>query len=256
PLISFSLYDLPGELADPNDESLAFFTADIDLGTSFGNSMTFEIGDTDGDRQGAAVHNSEMDERYNGWPGFPDFDQDGDGLADWGWSLVFDQPGTIDVDNADGDNDPRTGVDGDVNALAIAGAMLGAPTPGHAQYNSSEENWEWISDGPTAGKTDDSFILIRPASDFSSVFDGPFYFGGLDCTPDEVGYVPAAMFRTVLYGPGDVVIDCLTDLNSDGEVDFFDVSFFLDHRVDFNGDTVFDFFDISHFLTEYAVGCP
>ena len=49
---------------------------------------------------------------------------------------------------------------------------------------------------------------------------------------------------------------CPADLNGDGALDFFDISFFLSNMVDFNGDTVFDFFDISAFLTEFSAGCP
>lgn len=49
---------------------------------------------------------------------------------------------------------------------------------------------------------------------------------------------------------------CLADLNDDGELDFFDISFFLGNSVDFNEDTVFDFFDISAFLQAFTNGCP
>ena len=49
---------------------------------------------------------------------------------------------------------------------------------------------------------------------------------------------------------------CPADLNGDGALDFFDISFFLSNTVDFNNDTVFDFFDISAFLTEFSAGCP
>lgn len=43
---------------------------------------------------------------------------------------------------------------------------------------------------------------------------------------------------------------------NDGEIDFFDISFFLTNTVDFNEDTVFDFFDISCFLQAFGDGCP
>lgn len=49
---------------------------------------------------------------------------------------------------------------------------------------------------------------------------------------------------------------CGPDLNGDGNLDFFDVSFFLSNSVDYNGDTNFDFFDVSMFLQEFGLGCP
>ncbi|MBL4697572.1 MAG: hypothetical protein JKX70_01940 [Phycisphaerales bacterium] len=55
---------------------------------------------------------------------------------------------------------------------------------------------------------------------------------------------------------------CLADLNNDGELNFFDVSAFLegftrqDPAVDFDGNGEFNFFDVSAFLTAFAAGCP
>lgn len=46
-----------------------------------------------------------------------------------------------------------------------------------------------------------------------------------------------------------------SDLNADGALDFFDVTFFLTNRVDMNFDTLFDFHDISSFLFWYGLGC-
>ncbi len=54
-------------------------------------------------------------------------------------------------------------------------------------------------------------------------------------------------------------IFCGADLNNDGDVDFFDVSLFLqDYNAggDFNGDGNTDFFDVSAFLQEFNAGCP
>ena len=55
---------------------------------------------------------------------------------------------------------------------------------------------------------------------------------------------------------------CIADLNGDGELDFFDVSDFLDAFgaqdpvADINGDRSFDFFDVSDFLDAFGAGCP
>ncbi|MBO6514491.1 MAG: hypothetical protein JJ974_11050 [Phycisphaerales bacterium] len=256
PIIAFQFFNLPGELSDPLDQELAYYTADIDLAASFEVSMTFEIGDTDGDLQGADVHNSELDESFTGLPGVPDIDLDLNGLADWGWSVTFTQPGTEDVDNADGDFDPTTGIDGDPLAVETAGVIFGAPNPGHPEYDSVAGTWSWITDGPTAGLTEDAFNTATIINS-NVVMEGPWFFGGLDCTPDESGYIPAAFFQTVLYGPtGFGCRHCPPDTNCDGVIDFFDLSYFLANQIDYNGDTEFDFFDISLFLTEYAAGCP
>ncbi|MEZ6162822.1 MAG: GC-type dockerin domain-anchored protein [Phycisphaerales bacterium] len=55
---------------------------------------------------------------------------------------------------------------------------------------------------------------------------------------------------------------CPADLTGDGELDFFDVSAFLnaynaeDPAADFNGDGMFNFFDVSIFLNAFNAGCP
>lgn len=52
---------------------------------------------------------------------------------------------------------------------------------------------------------------------------------------------------------------CAADLNTDGELDFFDVSLFLQQYndgADYNGDGSTSFFDVSLFLTDYQAGCP
>jgi hypothetical protein len=55
---------------------------------------------------------------------------------------------------------------------------------------------------------------------------------------------------------------CPPDLNGDGELNFFDVSAFLnaysaqDPIADFTNDGQFDFFDVSGFLNSFNTGCP
>jgi hypothetical protein len=59
-----------------------------------------------------------------------------------------------------------------------------------------------------------------------------------------------------------ILTPCPADLTGDGNLDFFDVSAFLngynamDPVADFTGDGVFDFFDVSAFLNAYNAGCP
>ncbi len=55
---------------------------------------------------------------------------------------------------------------------------------------------------------------------------------------------------------------CTADLSGDGQLDFFDVSAFLNAftnnhpSADFTGDGVWDFFDVSAFLSAFNLGCP
>tara|TARA_R110000737_G_scaffold2923_10_gene9360 strand:- start:160696 stop:162039 length:1344 start_codon:yes stop_codon:yes gene_type:complete len=277
PIIGFRFYNLQGEF--PIDTAaLALWTADIDLGGSFGTSLTFEIGDNDSDPQGAAVFNARMDLQDGDSDSVPDIDIDQDGLADWGWSIQFIQPGIADVDDADGDDDWSTGIDGDIAALATAGIVFGSPTPGHAEFDSIAAEWNWVSDGPTAGATEDAFTLgssPNPDGSGSMTIAGTFFFGGLDCTPGSTtGYTPAAHFQTVLYGPSNIPdFDCgdiagNPDGSPDGVLNFLDISAFLqyfaagDLRMDFAGnpdgspDGVLNFLDVSAYLAMFAQGCP
>ncbi len=58
------------------------------------------------------------------------------------------------------------------------------------------------------------------------------------------------------------VPECRADLTNDGELDFFDVSAFLqglsvnDLCSDYNVDGAWDFFDVSAFLSDLGAGCP
>ncbi|MDF1808543.1 MAG: GC-type dockerin domain-anchored protein [Phycisphaerales bacterium] len=57
------------------------------------------------------------------------------------------------------------------------------------------------------------------------------------------------------------VPDCPADMNGDGILNFFDVSFFLsafsaqDPIADINGDGILNFFDVSEFLSAFSAGC-
>lgn len=57
-------------------------------------------------------------------------------------------------------------------------------------------------------------------------------------------------------------LTCIADMNSDGVLDFFDVSVFLtafgneELVADFTSDGVWDFFDVSAFLSAFSAGCP
>jgi len=279
-LISFLLIDLPGDTTPPADNTLAGYTADIDLAASFSSSLTFELGTTDHDSQGAAFFHDDVDS-VNGAPGFPiafqdldsngfpivdrnfdgvpDSDLDGDGLFDFSWGVKFFQPGTADLD---GDGI----IDGDLaDSMKTIGITFGAPT-GTAEIDTAGA-WSWVIDSTPidAGNgSEDIFAIIDP----TDAFAGRFFFGGFACEggpiqPDGTGgYTPGSSFEVQFFGPSNPINNCLADLNGDGTLDFFDISAFLgafgagDLAVDFNGDGMLDFFDVSAFLGLFGAGCP
>ena len=268
PLISFLFIDLPGDTSgttDPNDplNTLAGYTADIDLAATFSSSLTFEICDTDGDDQGAAFSNTDLDGlgpiglQDNDFDGINDSDLDGNGLADWSWTVRFFQPGTEDLDS-DGI------IDGDfADSMKTIGITFGAPA-GTAVDTAGV--WSWAIDTMAAdagtGYEDRFAIYAPPNVDGDILYAGGFWFGGLACVADANGqYNPAASFEHQFFGPG-VPNPCPADLNNDDVYNFFDVSAFLaafsamNPIADFTNDGVYNFFDVSAFLGFFAQGCP
>ncbi len=251
-LISFRLTDLPG--TPFGDGTPAGYSADIDLVGSFSSSMTFELGDTDSDSQGAAFYTPGYWLGDHDFDGQPDTDFDGDGLFDWGWSVRFFQPGTADHD---GDGV----IDGDIaDSMRTIGIRFGSPE-GEAIDN-GDGTWTWEIDTlPLDAGTgsEDAFAMYD-----GYAYVGFFWFGGFSCTPDLGGqYTPRADFRAQLFGPsGSGPICCPADMNCDGTLNFFDISEFLaffaagDMQADINGDGTLNFFDISLFLAMFSAGCP
>jgi hypothetical protein len=270
PLISFLFIDLPGDTSgttDPNDplNTLAGYTADIDLAASFSSSLTFEICDTDSDAQGAAFNNPMIGTMDNDFDGFNDSDLDGDGLADWSWTVRFFQPGTADLD---GD----MVIDGDfADSMKTIGITFGAPA-GTAVDTAGVWSWEIDTMAADAGTGYEDRFAIYGAPDINGdiLYAGGFWFGGMACVADANGqYTPAASFEHQFFGPSEV-LPCPANLSQipGGPVvlDFFDVSAFLGAFATMNpianfsqipgGPVVFDFFDVSAFLAAFAAGCP
>ncbi|MFG0314135.1 MAG: GC-type dockerin domain-anchored protein [Phycisphaerales bacterium] len=87
---------------------------------------------------------------------------------------------------------------------------------------------------------------------------------GSDGRLDIHSGLPGGNIRSVCNGIQVVRLApaCAADLTGDGELNFFDVSAFLnaftamDPVADFTGDGVLDFFDVSGFLHAYNAGCP
>ncbi len=76
-----------------------------------------------------------------------------------------------------------------------------------------------------------------------------------------------SLIANILKSPGTVVFiptgdPCLADLNCSNDLNFFDVSIFLEQYLlnnsiaDLNKDGEFNFFDVSAFLIAFAEGCP
>ncbi|MCA9276502.1 MAG: hypothetical protein KDA29_10795 [Phycisphaerales bacterium] len=82
--------------------------------------------------------------------------------------------------------------------------------------------------------------------------DGTIWGAGLYVRPDSGPLTQRLVCDAV----------CLADLTGDGELDFFDVSAFLNAYnamspvADFTGDGVYNFFDVSAFLNAFNAGCP
>ncbi len=272
PLISFMLIDLPGNIFGA--DALTGYTADIDLVGTFTTSLSFEIGDSDGDLQGAAFGNNLVpdpngvlpDGPIAGWDrdfdGALDSDLDGDGLFDWAWSVRFAQPGTRDLD---GDGV----IDGDfADSMKTIGISFGAGEG--TAIDNGDGTWTWDLDTAMPGATgqEDAFAIYAPPLPGSGeiLHAGFFWFGGFECSsaplPGGPGYTPGASFEHALYGPGGVQEGCAADINGDGSLNFFDISEFLalfaaqDPQADFDGNGAWNFFDISAFLTAFSAGCP
>ncbi len=266
-LISFIFTSLPGDTSgttNPNDpaNTLAGYTADIDLTATFSSSLAFEICDTDGDAQGVISHtdfegNGPIGLQDNNFDGLNDSDLDGDGLADWTWSVRFYQPGTADLDS-DGI------LDGDI-ADGMKTIGIGFGSPEGTAIDNGDGSWTWdidtmVSD-PGTGAEDAFAIFEPPVGALPPAYAGFFWFGGFACIDDGAGgYNPPAHFEFQMFGPGGITEpDCPADLNGDGVLNFFDVSQFLGEFAaggDYNGDGVTNFFDVSAFLGDFNAGCP
>jgi len=260
PLISFVFQDLPGNIS--GDGSVTGYSADIDLAGAFSSSLTFEIGTTDHDSQGAAFFNDNVDTDGDGigdgipvavadrnGDGLPDADIDGDGLFDWAWTVQFFQPGTHDYD---GDGV----LDGDLaDSMKPIGVEFGSPAG--VAVDNGDGTWTWqIDPSPDDAGTgaEDAYARVDDFSYASSVL----WFGGFSCQPGA--HRPRADFAVQLLGPR-AKGSCPIDLNGDGVINFFDISLFIEYvstqdpRGDLNHDGQVDFFDIVLFLQLIAIGC-
>ncbi len=113
-----------------------------------------------------------------------------------------------------------------------------------------------VSGSPAVDAGDNALVPAGLLADF----DGFDRFVDDPQTPDT-GAGNGAMVDMGAYEL-QVVDACRVDLNSDGDLNFFDVSAFLaafsagESAADFTDDGVLNFFDVSAFLSAFAAGCP
>ncbi len=250
-LISFVFTDLPGDISGG---ALTHYSADIDLTGTFSTDLTFEIGDSDGDLQGASYGNTDVDTDGDGvgdgvsvsnadrnYDGLPDSDLDSDGLFDWAYGVEYFPPGSTDFD---GDGAP----DGDPNAVGVFGTGLASPEGTLVDFSGG--NWAWDIDTGVAGAgtgSEDAFVIDGLRTNY----------GGFSCSPDDEGrYTPRADIAMGLYArtAGDC---CPADLNCDGHLDFFELIEYVHCGpgndpilCDYNGDGSADYFDVSDLLRD------
>lgn len=136
------------------------------------------------------------------------------------------------------DIDP-TVVDG-VFFVAVAMDVLQRANPASADPNS-----------PSAGTR--SWYFYNPEQNFDDLGNSPYILHMSE------GPFPAAFMIRAHGGPAS---SCAADFNADGNLDFFDVSAFLnayiaaDLSADLDSNGELNFFDVSSFLAQYSAGCP
>jgi len=257
-ITGFTFFSLPGFTGPFDPNLLAVYTATVDLASTFSSSIVFEIGDTDSiDDAGTGLFN----------PG-AGADLDSDGLADFGYALQYIQPGTVDFDNADGDDDTTTGPDGDPLAAGLTGWTL---VTGNGDVSTDGTTYTPETDVPGAQGIEDAFdVFIDFDNDGVLEPIGTFWYGGFVCAdPAPDPFDPFAQFRMALYGPGGPGPICPADIfpaGGDGNLNFFDINAFI---TAFNngdlavadvfpagGDGNLNFFDINAYVVSFNAGCP
>jgi hypothetical protein len=235
-LASYTASDLPGNSGQFGFEVYEIY---IDLAGGPGGDHSFEIGDSDGDPQGAASHNANSATAP---------------LHDFAHAVTFHQPGTFDFD---GDGSP----DGDPANRAEVGFQLAGPSGPVVPDPNSPGDFiiDPVNPLPSAQGLEDAYDLYINADrdQFFATRGGDF-----SCDP----FIPFASIHHVLYGPaGATTNPCPADLapaGGDGVLNFSDVLAFLglfnsqDPGADLTDDGAINFNDVIAFLNAFNAGCP
>lgn len=172
-------------------------------------------------------------------------DVDGDGLADFGYSIEYLHPPTD-------DQAPR-------KTYLVLGAPAGQAVP------DGQGGWTIAPDpAPNAQGTTDAIDVYRRDVfgdlEFVETISGQF-----TCGPNPGGFYAQIALSLFAYADIGCPADLFPPPAGDGQVNFFDLSLFIqwfnaaDPRADVfptGGDGVFNFFDVSAYLALFNAGCP
>lgn len=270
-LIWFRMENIPGNLTPGEIEGYVYT---IDLASDFDENLSFELGDSDGDPQGAGVHHPFI---WSWTLGSNDIDLDLDGLVDFSCARRYIQPGVLTDDQGRPIGDPSNRAR---TYTALAAPRMDIPPDPPTTYSVL---------GFSSGQEDafDMLITLDGIGTGSELHYGTFWYGGFSCDRDDDGiyegdlngsdanadgledndYRAHGSFFMAMYGPADVGT-CRADLYpanaGDGQLNFFDIWFYLDRFVqgdpvaDFyppSGNGVFNFFDVTSYMYAYNTGC-
>jgi V8-like Glu-specific endopeptidase len=170
-----------------------------------------------------------------------------------------------------GDEDDVDGGPTMLDTPVLDMTMLNDPVVSYARWHMSNGNdpftFQISDDGGSTFTTAETVstsvgwntVEFRVA-DFAAITDQMvFRFTSEDSPNDSITESGVDAFRVF-----EIVCDsgCQADFNGDGDLDFFDVSSFInafnamDPDADVNGDGVHDFFDVSLFISQFSTGCP
>ena len=176
----------------------------------------------------------------------------------WGRSIFFDHSGAAYLFDADTGSQldfifPDDGADRDHFGVAISidnGIVaIGSHQDDDNGFNSGSAYLYDTSNGSQIDK-----LLGSDGTEFD-MFGSSIAIDNGMVVAGATGFSDSD-FSGAVYVFGEDNALCEADLNGDGELNFFDISDFLNTMPDFNNDGEFNFFDVSAFLNAFSAGCP
>jgi len=259
PIIAFRLANLPGSL----DGEATLYTTTLDLVGDLAPSIGFEFADSDGVLNTANTHNPFIFITDFDGDGLPDGDLDSDGLADMSYAVRYFQPGTTDLDNADGDNDDSTGIDGDFDNANDTFILVAAPFGTTVETDNGDGTFSYEIDTSTAaGANAFGAEDVWDEYDSAGYYDFSYWTGGFSCEDNPDNDTPNAFGQIKIQMFGPAPEPCEADLTGEGMLDIFDIFTYLDFfqagslQADWNSDGILDIFDAFAYLDAFNAGCP